>query len=119
MQKKLAKLYPLFIVGLLPAMSVMAASITAGATNVDQLINQFKTTLNLVIVLLFILESIFLIIGVMKIIIGGAEAQKSGKTYILYSIIAMAVSIGAWALARILIVYFIGSGTDVAPPTTL
>ena len=82
---------------------------------VDDLLNGVKTILNAIIVILFILESVLLIWGVIKIIAGGADAQKSGKAFIGYSIVGMAVTIGAWALARILITFFIGTGNTQAP----
>ena len=113
MQKKLAKLYPLFLIGLLPAMSAFAQT----SMTVDTLLSQVKTTLNTVIVLLFILESVVLIFGVIRLIssAGDPAANKGAKNLIFYSVIGMAVTIAAWAIARILVNYFIGSGDTKVP----
>ena len=110
MQKKLARLYPLFLIGLIPAATVFAQTRT-----VDQILTDAKNILNAIIVILFILESVLLIWGIIKLIAGGPEAQKGGKAFIGYSIVGMAITIGAWALARILLNFFIQGGDTTAP----
>ena len=86
--------------GLLPFISLAAKS-------VDEILNQFKNTLNTVIVIIFALATVVFGWGIVQYISAGGndEKLKAGRQHMLWGIIGMAVMLAAWGLAKILINY--------------
>ena len=86
--------------GLLPFISLAAKS-------VDEILNQFKNTLNTVIVIIFALATVVFGWGIVQYISAGGndEKLKAGRQHMLWGIIGMAAMIAAWGLAKILANY--------------
>lgn len=95
--------------------------LVAGAQSsnrIDQLPRQIGGTLNIVIVLLFALITIYFIWGVIQYVTAGGDDEKlaKGKKHMLWGIIGLAVVASAWGLARLLIEYVLGGGNVNPPP---
>ena len=86
--------------GLLPFISLAAKS-------VDEILNQFKNTLNTVIVIIFALATVVFGWGIVQYISAGGndEKLKAGRQHMLWGIIGMAVMMAVWGLAKILANY--------------
>ena len=114
---KLSKVYPvmLAIAGFAPA---IALAQTTNPTQVNEILTNIQNTLNTVVTLLFILEALLFIWGAIQFIIkADPKSSEMGRNYMLWSVIAMAVTVAAWGFARIIIRYF-GTGgvnTPVIP----
>lgn len=108
---RLARYYPLALVAL--ALPLSAAAQT-NANTIPNILSRVVGTLNTVITILFIIESVVFIWGVIMYIVS-PEGKDKAKNYILYGIIGMAVTIGAWALARVVIAYFVGGDATGIP----
>ena len=111
---KLSKVYPivLAIAGFVPVIALAAAP---NPLAVDTLLTQIKNSLNTVVIILFILEALFFIWGAIQFIIkADPKTAEQGRAYMLWSVIAMAVTVAAWGFARIIIQYF-GAGGEVTP----
>ncbi|MDP3772455.1 MAG: hypothetical protein Q8Q94_03745 [bacterium] len=109
---RLARYYPVMLVAL--ALPLGAAAQSQTSNNVTSILARIITTLNTIVTILFIIESVVFIWGVIMYIVS-PEGKDKAKNYILYGIIGMAVTIGAWALARVVITYFIGGDTTTIP----
>ena len=87
--------------GLLPFISLADKS-------VDEILKQFKNTLNTVIVIIFALATVVFGWGIVQYISAGGndEKLKAGRQHMLWGIIGMAVMMAVWGLAKILANYF-------------
>lgn len=98
---KLAKFYPMFILGysLLP--------LVAGA-QIDTVLQRVGGTLNNIIGLLFILATIIFLWGVIQFIAkAGDEAGRAkAKGIMTWGIVGLAVMVAAWGVATLLVRYF-------------
>ncbi len=106
---RLARFYPVMLIALALPLGAAAQSNT-----VQSILSRIIGTLNTVVTLLFIIESVVFIWGVIMYIIS-PEGKDKAKNYILYGIIGMAVTIGAWALARVVLTYFVGGDATTIP----
>ena len=111
---KLSKVYPvvLAIAGFAPAIAL-----AQDPSQVNQILTNITGALNTIVTMLFILEALFFIWGAIQFIIkADPKSSEAGRNYMLWSVIAMAVTVAAWGFARIIIRYF-GTG-GVTTPTT-
>ena len=100
---------------LLFPMMAMAATVTTA-------LDQIKTILNAVIGILFVLVTLYFIWGVVKYVMAGGEekAVADGKKHMIWGVIGMAVMVGAWALAKLLLDTFgVGSSPIPTGPGTI
>lgn len=107
---KLSKIYPavLAIAGLAPAIAL-----AQDPAKVNQILTNITGALNTVVTMLFILEALFFIWGAIQFIIkSDPKSAEVGRSYMLWSVIAMAVTVAAWGFARIIIQYFGVGGVD-------
>jgi len=89
----------------------------AAAQDVDSLLYKIKSTLNTVIMLLFVLVTLYFIWGVVKYVsAAGDEAKlKAGKQHMIWGIIGMAVMAGAWGIVNLLVNYLVGGSGGITP----
>ena len=101
----------------------IAALAAARSGDVPELLVRVKGTLNLVIAVLLVIATLVFIWGVILFITSAGDPSKhaDGRQYMIWGIVALAVIAAAWAVANVIIVYFIGdAGTGpvevIAPP---
>jgi len=89
----------------------------AAAQDVDSLLYKIKSTLNTVIMLLFVLVTLYFIWGVVKYVsAAGDEAKlKAGKQHMIWGIIGMAVMAGAWGIVNLVVNYLVGGSGGTTP----
>lgn len=89
----------------------------AAAQDVDSLLYKIKNTLNTVIMLLFVLVTLYFIWGVVKYVsAAGDEAKlKAGKQHMIWGIIGMAVMAGAWGIVNVVVNYLVGGSGGTTP----
>lgn len=118
--KKLSKLFGFSLAGaasLLLPIVVIAQSTPVGSgsspSRIDEKITIITNTMNNVVALLFILETIIFVWGLIRYIaLSDAEAKSKAKGIMTWGIVALAVTVAAWGIAALLINYFgIGGGT--------
>src|SRR3989344_83570 len=89
---------------------------------VDTVLDNIRQDLNSVIGILTILATLVFIWGVILFITSAGDPSKhaDGRQYMIWGIVALAVIGAAWAVANVIIVYFMGdAGTgpvEVIPP---
>ncbi|MBU1102116.1 pilin [Patescibacteria group bacterium] len=78
------------------------------AAQIDNLLTQVKTTLGIVISILFVLMTLYFIWGVVQYITAGGDEEKlgKGKQHMIWGIIGMAVAGAAWGIVGIIWTYF-------------
>lgn len=111
---KLSKVYPLILTlaGFAP---VIALAQAPNPVQVNQILTNITGALNTIVTMLFILEALFFIWGAIQFIIkSDPKSSEQGRSYMLWSVIAMAVTVAAWGFARIIIQYF-GTGGVTTP----
>lgn len=109
---KFSKVYPvvLTIVAFAPAIAL-----AQDPAKVNLILTNITGALNTIVTMLFILEALFFIWGAIQFIIKqDAKAAEAGRSYMLWSVIAMAVTVAAWGFARLIIQYF-GVGGVITP----
>jgi TRAP-type C4-dicarboxylate transport system permease small subunit len=84
----------------------------ASAQAINTVLTNIRTTLNLVIALLFVIITIYFIWGVIQYISasGDEEKLKAGKQHMLWGIIGLAVVGAAWGIASLIWTYLGVSG---------
>lgn len=89
----------------------------AGGTQVDSLLSRIKDTLNTVIMLLFVLVTLYFIWGVVKYVsaAGDETKLKAGKQHMIWGIIGMAVMAGAWGIVNLVVNYLVGGSGGTTP----
>ena len=98
--------------------TLMALPLFAAAqVTVNGLINTFKGILGAIIPFFMILATVIFLWGVIQYITAGGEEEKikSGRTYMLWGIIALFVMIAIWGLVNI-IASTTGIGTNNTIP---
>jgi len=76
----------------------------AAAQDVDSLLYKIKSTLNTVIMLLFVLVTLYFIWGVVKYVsAAGDEAKlKAGKQHMIWGIIGMAIMVSVFGIINLI-----------------
>jgi len=84
------------------------ATAAQDSTRVTTIINNTRDVLNLVIVVLFIIATIYFIWGVIQYIMGAGDeaAQTKAKNTIIWGVIALAAISAAWGIAQVLVNFF-------------
>ncbi len=90
----------------------------AQGTAIDNILVQIGNTLNIVLVLLFAIITIYFIWGVIQYVTAGGDDEKlaKGKQHMLWGIIGLAVVAGAWGISQLILNYLGVSGgttTDI------
>lgn len=93
--------------------------IMASAATVQSILDNIKGTLNFVIGLLFVLVTLYFILGIVQYVTAAGDETKlgKGKKHMIWGIIGMAVMAGAWGIVNIITTYFgVGGTNTVTPP---
>lgn len=109
---KLSKFYPvvLAIAGFAPAIAL-----AQDATQVNNILINIDAALDTIVAILFLLEALFFIWGVIQFIIkADPKSSEQGRSYMLWSIIAMTATVAAWGIVKLLVRYF-GVGGVTTP----
>ena len=115
-----------FIIRALPVVTAIGMPILAFAqvvapaplppTDVDKAVSRVQATVGNVTILLLAIATLVFIWGVIKFIssAGDPQARGEGKQLMLWGIVALAVIAAAWAIANVLVNYFLT--TQQKPP---
>ena len=112
--KKIKKIISLSVLG-----SVLPLVTLADTQSINGILDNFKGTLNKVVVVIFALATVVFGWGVVQYISAGGDEEKIkvGKQHMIWGVIGMAVMFGVWGLVKILAGYFgITSGGSITPP---
>ena len=84
--------------------ALIFSPLLAGAENIITLIGTFQGILGAIIPFFMILATVIFLWGVIQYITAGGEEEKikSGRTYMLWGIIALFVMIAVWGLVAVL-----------------
>ncbi|TSC53777.1 MAG: Uncharacterized protein LiPW39_66 [Parcubacteria group bacterium LiPW_39] len=88
------------------------------AAQVTQILDKVKAVLNYVIVILFVLVTLYFIWGVVQYVsaAGDEEKLKNGKQHMIWGIIGMVAMAAVWGIVKIIVDYFVlGGGTPPIP----
>jgi len=99
---------------ILSSVATLAFPMLAMAETVGNLITTVTGWLKNIITLLFVLVTLYFILGVIKYVKAGGDdkAVQEGKKHMIYGIIGMAVMAAAWGIVGVLVSSFgVGSGT--------
>lgn len=111
------------VLGFAPVVAFAASPFCSAAQNgtVQKILCQVGDILNAVIPIVITLAIIYFIWGVVQYVISGDEDSKAkGRNMIIYGIIGIAVIIGVWGLANLLLGSFgVSSTTTVPLPTVI
>lgn len=112
--KSIKRALPYITVGSMPLLAL-----AQGASDLGGLINTIGELLNDVVPILLLLATVVFIWGVIMFITAGADEEKRGnaRNLMIYGVIALAVILAVWGLARILIATFVG--TSGGQPTDI
>ncbi len=92
----------------------------ADSTQVNKTLGNIRQDLNTVIGILVIIATLVFIWGVILFLTSSGDPTKrgEGRQYMIWGIVALAVIAAAWAVANVIILYFIGTqgGATVIPP---
>lgn len=108
---------------LLPVLAF--AQVAPAPGTVDTIIGNVKNTLNLVITALAIIATLIFIWGIIQFVInaGSPDKRSEGRQMMINGLIGLAIIAAAWAIANLIIVYFLGpsaaSPTQIKSPPTL
>jgi len=80
----------------------------SGSGQASDLLEKIKDTLNEIIVLLFVLVTVYFAWGVIKYVRAGGDekALTEGKRHMIWGIIGMAIMAGAWGIVEMIQLYF-------------
>lgn len=116
---KLVKTLKKAAAAITPAVTLPLTVLAQGSTkSVDTILGQVRTTLNIIIVILFILVTLVFIWGVVQYIMAGGEEEKlkTGRRHMIWGIIGLAVVGAAWGITAIIWNYLgVQGGTGVTP----
>lgn len=89
----------------------------AVAATIDTGLEKLKTILNAIIGILFLVVTLYFIWGVIQYISAGGkeEDMKKGKDHMIWGIIGLAVVLGAWGIARVVLDTFFEGGNRGIP----
>jgi len=109
MKKLFKRVSYLIIPAMLLPMAVFAQQ------NINGLLQLVIQTLNYILVILFILLTLYFVWGIVQYVTSGGDEEKlaKGKQHMLWGIIGMAVAAGAWGIVQIILSYIgvTGAGT--------
>ena len=113
-----------FVIRALPALTAVGMPILAFAqapapapsTDVDKAVARLQSTIGNVTILLLAIATLVFIWGVIQFITSAGDPTKrgEGRQLMLWGIIALAVIAAAWAIANVLVNYFLT--TQAKPP---
>jgi len=97
-----------------------AVALAQNAGAVNTVLANIKTTLNVIIGLLFVLVTLYFVWGIIQYVGAGGDEEKlkKGRQHMVWGIIGMAIMAAAWGIVGILTGYFGANTTPtfVAPP---
>ena len=108
---------------LLAIMLVFPVSITpalaaSGNFSIESLFTRVGSSLNLIILWLFLLATVLLLAAALQYITAGGDEEKlkSARSLLLYGVLGLAVMVTVWAFVTVVIDFFFQSGTPISIP---
>jgi len=98
----------------------MALPMTAAAATIQSVLQNARDILNWVIIILFVLVTLYFIWGVVQYVsaAGDEEKLKKGKDHMIWGIIGMVVMAAAWGIVAVVMQSFgISGGGPTSIPT--
>ena len=102
--------------------ALISSPLLAAAVTINDIITTFKGILGAVIPFFMVLATVIFLWGVIQYITAGGEEEKikSGRTYMIWGIIALFVMIAIWGLVNILAsTTNIGTNNTIPPGVTV